>query len=148
MALERVSTVGTTKRTATRNRPLLPRPKSEWRSQLTSKEYSVLRQAATEAPYVGEYTDNHRTGIYRCRACGSELFRSNAKFDSHCGWPSFFTPLAGDRVLGDQATAAAERYAPRSSARTGHSHMGHVFAGEGYDTPTGFVCATASTRSR
>src|SRR4051794_36848181 len=71
----------------------------EWRTQLSPEEYEVLRQAGTERAFTGEYTDNHRVGVYRCRACGSELFRSDHKFDSHCGWPSFFTPLAGERVI-------------------------------------------------
>ena len=108
----------------------------EWRAQLTAKEYSVLRQAATEAPFVGEYTNNHRTGIYRCRACGSELFRSDAKFDSHCGWPSFFTPLAGDRVLEIKDRSLFGAVRTEIVCANCHSHMGHVFAGEGFDTPT------------
>jgi peptide-methionine (R)-S-oxide reductase len=107
----------------------------QWRDQLTPAEYAVLRQAGTEPAFVGEYTDNHRTGVYSCRACGSELFRSDAKFDSHCGWPSFFTPLAGeaiiervDRTLGMKRTEIL--------CANCHSHLGHVFEGEGYGTPT------------
>jgi peptide-methionine (R)-S-oxide reductase len=84
---------------------------------------------------VGEYTDNHRTGIYSCRACGSELFRSDAKFDSHCGWPSFFTPLAGDKVL-EIADRSYGTVRTEIVCANCHSHLGHVFAGEGFDTPT------------
>jgi peptide-methionine (R)-S-oxide reductase len=107
----------------------------QWRAELTPAEYAVLREAATEAPFVGEYTDNHRTGIYSCRACGSELFRSDAKFDSHCGWPSFFTPLAGDTVveIEDRSLGSVRTEVVCANCR---SHLGHVFAGEGYGTPT------------
>ena len=70
------------------------RTDAQWREQLTPEEYRVLRQAGTEAPFAGEYTDTETTGVYRCRACGAELFRSDAKFESHCGWPSFYQPTS------------------------------------------------------
>jgi peptide-methionine (R)-S-oxide reductase len=107
----------------------------QWREELNPAEYAVLRQAATERPFVGEYTDNHRTGIYSCRACGSELFRSDSKFDSHCGWPSFFTPLAGEAVIEieDRSLGGVRTEVVCANC---HSHLGHVFAGEGYGTPT------------
>jgi peptide-methionine (R)-S-oxide reductase len=107
----------------------------EWRAQLNPEEYAVLRQAATERPYVGEYTDNHREGIYSCRACGTELFRSTEKFDSHCGWPSFFTPLAGEAVIEKVDMSMGMKRVEVVCANC-HSHLGHVFEGEGYGTPT------------
>lgn len=107
----------------------------EWREQLTPEEYAVLRQAGTERPFVGEFTDTTTEGIYSCRGCGAELFRSETKFASHCGWPSFFAPLAEDRVdyLEDNSLGRT-----RTEVRCGScgSHLGHVFEGEGYDTPT------------
>ncbi|MDT4939854.1 MAG: peptide-methionine (R)-S-oxide reductase [Pseudonocardiales bacterium] len=108
---------------------------AEWQEQLTPSEYAVLREAGTERPFTGEYTDNHRVGVYRCRACGNELFRSETKFDSHCGWPSFFTPLAGERVIERSDTSMGTRRVEVLCANC-HSHLGHVFEGEGYGTPT------------
>jgi len=115
--------------------PAVVKSDAEWRAQLSPAEYAVLRQAGTEAPFVGEYTDNHTVGVYRCRACGTELFRSTEKFDSHCGWPSFFSPLAGDRII-ERADDSLGRTRTEVLCANCHSHLGHVFAGEGYDTPT------------
>ncbi len=116
-------------------RPTLQLSDSEWRQRLTAPEFRVLRQAGTEAPFTGEYTDTKTSGVYRCRACGEELFRSDAKFDSHCGWPSFFSPLAGDKVIERVDTSLGMRRVEVLCANCG-SHLGHVFEGEGYDTPT------------
>ena len=108
----------------------------QWREELAPDEYSVLRAAGTERPFTGEYTDTTTEGVYACRACGTELFTSETKFESHCGWPSFYTPLAEDRVEYIQDDSLPGR--PRIEVRCANcgSHMGHVFEGEGYDTPT------------
>ena len=104
----------------------------------------MLRQAGTERPYTGEYTDSKEVGVYRCRACQAELFRSETKFGSHCGWPSFYAPLAEDRVeYIEDGTFGMKRVEVRC-ANCG-SHLGHVFEGEG--TARRPTSATASTRS-
>lgn len=114
-----------------------PRGKDEahWSTQLNDQEYDVLRRGGTQAPFSGEYTDTETIGVYSCRACGTELFRSQAKFASHCGWPSFFEPANTDAVilLGD-ASAGMARIEVRCAGCG--SHLGHVFRGEGYETPT------------
>ena len=107
----------------------------EWRERLTPAEFQVLRQAGTEAPFRGEYTDTKTQGVYSCRACGAELFRSDTKFESHCGWPSFYAPLAGDTVEYIEDLSHGMRRVEVRCATCG-SHLGHVFEGEGYDTPT------------
>ena len=111
-------------------------PDQEWQTRLSDLEYHVLRESGTEAPFTGEYTDTSAEGVYECRACGTELFRSEAKFSSHCGWPSFFEPLAEDRVIyvEDRSVPGSLRIEVRCSAC--NSHLGHVFRGEGYPTPT------------
>lgn len=107
----------------------------EWRAQLSPAEYQVLRKAGTEAAYKGEYTDTETEGVYRCRACGSELFRSTEKFHSHCGWPSFYDPADSDAVELITDTSHGMVRTEVRCAKCG-SHLGHVFEGEGYPTPT------------
>src|SRR6188474_2664958 len=115
--------------------PKVTKSEQEWREQLDPAEYRVLREAGTEPAFTGEYTDTKTVGVYRCRACQAELFRSDTKFDSHCGWPSFFAPLAEDRVeyIEDRSLGSV-----RTEVRCANcgSHLGHVFEGEGYGTPT------------
>ena len=115
--------------------PKLTRPDSQWREQLTQLEYQVLRQGGTEAPFTGEYTDTVDEGVYECRACGAELFRSETKFDSHCGWPSFYESVRPEAVelIEDRSHGMV-----RTEVRCANcgSHLGHVFP-DGFGTPTG-----------
>jgi peptide-methionine (R)-S-oxide reductase len=115
--------------------PKVVKSDAQWREQLSPQEYAVLRQAGTEPPGTGEYEHTKTAGVYECRACGAELFRSDHKFESHCGWPSFFTPLAGDAVLLREDRSMFSKRVEVLCA-TCHSHLGHVFEGEGYQTPT------------
>ncbi|WP_311354256.1 peptide-methionine (R)-S-oxide reductase MsrB [Corynebacterium pyruviciproducens] len=108
---------------------------SQWRERLDPLSFAVLRQGATEPAFTGEYTDTETEGVYSCKACGAELFRSQEKFHSHCGWPSFFSPLAGDRVIEREDLSHGMRRVEVLCANC-KSHLGHVFQGEGYDTPT------------
>lgn len=108
----------------------------ELRAKLDPLSYDVLRNGATERPFTGEYTDTETVGIYRCKACSTELFRSETKFHSGCGWPSFYQPTASDAVTLIEDRSLAPRI--RTEVRCGScdSHLGHVFEGEGFDVPT------------
>ena len=107
----------------------------QWRAELSEFEYHVLRAAGTERAYTGELLEEGRVGIYSCKGCGTELFRSNAKFDSHCGWPSFYEPQDGDAVeLIEDRSHGMVRTEVRCS-KCG-CHLGHVFE-DAPQTPTG-----------
>lgn len=97
-----------------------------WKEKLTPEQYQVCRARGTEAPFVGEYTDNHDAGMYECVACGQVLFSSGEKFDSGSGWPSFWQALQKDNVeLKDDSSMGMKRTEVNCS-RCG-SHLGHVF---------------------
>ena len=107
----------------------------QWRQELTPEEYAVLRQAGTERPWTGEYNETKTEGVYSCRACGAELFRSETKFDSHCGWPSFYEPSEKDNVVLREDNSLGMRRVEVLCANCG-SHLGHVFE-DAPQTPTG-----------
>jgi len=108
---------------------------ADWRAKLNPTEYAVLREAATERPWTGALLKEDRAGLYTCRACGNELFAAGTKFDSGCGWPSFYESVRPEAVeLLVDSTLGMERTEVRC-ARCG-SHLGHVFP-DGFGTPTG-----------
>jgi peptide-methionine (R)-S-oxide reductase len=98
----------------------------EWREQLTSDQYHVMREKGTERPFTGAYVDAKQDGVYRCAGCGAELFDSNAKFDSGTGWPSFCEPANRANVHLDVDTSYGMMRTEVSCAACG-GHLGHVF---------------------
>jgi peptide-methionine (R)-S-oxide reductase len=106
---------------------------AEWRKELTPQEFEITRKKGTERPFSGEYCDNHEPGMYACRCCGAELFRSDEKFDSGSGWPSFWEP-ATDNVETEDDNSHFMQRTEALCKRCG-AHLGHVF--EDGPQPTG-----------
>lgn len=108
---------------------------AEWLAELGPERYAILRKASTERAWTGELLDESRAGLYTCAACGNELFKSGTKFDSHCGWPSFYESINPDAVELLEDTSLGVVRTEVRCANCG-SHLGHVFD-DGFGTPTG-----------
>ncbi len=106
----------------------------QWREILTPDQFAVLREKNTEAPFSGEYDGLYADGVYACAACGQVLFDSKTKFDANCGWPSFYDAKPGAVVFTDDSSHGMQR-TEVTCANCG-GHLGHIFEGEGFDTPT------------
>ncbi len=107
----------------------------EWKKRLTSEQYKILRERGTEAPFSGKLLKNKETGMYTCAACGAKLFKSDHKFDSGTGWPSFYDVFSSDAVKLSEDNRHGMRRVEVSCANCG-SHLGHVF-NDAPDQPTG-----------
>ena len=109
---------------------------SELAKKVDPLSFEVLRRGGTEVAFTGEYTDTETIGVYKCKACSAELFRSDTKFHSGCGWPSFYAPTKDDAVILLEDRSLAPRIRTEVRCANCNSHLGHVFEGEGFDTPT------------
>lgn len=112
----------------------MQKTEKEWRKILTPEQFAVLRQKNTEAPFSGEYDGLYADGTYACAACGQVLFNSETKFDAHCGWPSFYDAQPGSVEFHKDDSLGVARTEVTCSNCGGH--LGHIFEGEGFSTPT------------
>jgi len=104
----------------------ISKPETEWRQQLTPEQYHILREKGTERAFTGEYAASKTPGVYRCAACGQELFSSDTKFESGSGWPSFYQPIAEKRVDDHEDNSYGMQRVEVTCSRC-DSHLGHVF---------------------
>lgn len=102
------------------------RTEEDWRQTLTPEQYRVLRQAGTERPFTGKYWDYKGEGVYACAGCGQELFTSNEKFDSSCGWPSFFDAMDPENIVKREDNSLGMHRVEVLCRRCG-GHLGHLF---------------------
>eukprot|EP00028_Trichosphaerium_sp_Am-I-7-wt_P006227 CAMPEP_0168517766 /NCGR_PEP_ID=MMETSP0405-20121227/6273_1 /TAXON_ID=498012 /ORGANISM="Trichosphaerium sp, Strain Am-I-7 wt" /LENGTH=133 /DNA_ID=CAMNT_0008537891 /DNA_START=50 /DNA_END=451 /DNA_ORIENTATION=+ len=115
----------------------MPQTEAEWKAKLTPEQFRVLRQKGTERPGTGEYNHHKAKGTYVCAGCGAELYKSEHKFDSGCGWPAFYDSIGGKNaaVARNVDTSHGMRRVEIVCSKC-QGHLGHVFSGEGYNHPT------------
>lgn len=104
----------------------IKKSEDEWKKELTPEQYHILREKGTERAFTGEYAHTKTPGVYRCAACGQELFESDTKYESGSGWPSFYQPLLEDRVEAHEDGSFGMRRVEVTCSRC-NSHLGHVF---------------------
>ena len=121
----------------------IQKTEEEWKKKLTEEEYHVMREKGTEAPFTGEYFDSKEKGVYRCKACGNPLFKSDAKFDSGTGWPSFVEPLEKESVEYHHDSSHGMERIEVTCGKCG-AHLGHVFD----DLPAGRQAALGPNAKR
>ena len=125
--------------------PKVEKPEEQWRDELTPEQFHVLRRKGTEAPFTGEYDHVFEPGTYVCAGCGAQLFESNAKYDSGCGWPAFYAPAGEDSV--DEETDASHGMIRTEvlCARCG-GHLGHVFPDGSHPTGQRYCINSAALK--
>ena len=123
----------------------IKKSEDEWKKELTPEQYHVLREKGTDRPFIGEYYGNQNKGVYRCAGCGAELFDSDTKFDSGCGWPSFYLPISKESIEEHPDNSLFMRRTEILCAKCG-GHLGHVF--DDGPKPTGLRYCVNSTSIR
>jgi peptide-methionine (R)-S-oxide reductase len=123
----------------------IKKTEEEWRKELSPEQYRILRQKGTEAPFTGIYESEETPGVYRCAACGQDLFTSETKFHSGSGWPSFYQPIDLDRVDTHEDVSHGMRRVEVTCSRCG-GHLGHVFPDGPNPTGTRFCINSASLK--